>query len=400
MTRHLSAHRLLWLVLLLAIPLSGMARRYTVVVSLDGFRDDYTLAYETPFLDSLARWGVSATMQPSYPSKTFPNHYTLVTGLVPDHHGIIDNKFYDRKSGLTFSLGDKRTKQDPRFWGGEPIWHTASRQGLKCGVVYWPGSDVKIGGRYPDYYHDYETKPLLSFAERIAEVGRYLSLPEAVRPSLVLAYFEEPDHTGHVYGPYAPETRRMVSRMDGVVELLWQTLERLPQRDSINFIVLSDHGMTPIDGHHLVDPLDYVDRSLIERIDYALPTHLWPKPGAEDRVYKALSRMPHVRVWRKGEVPAYLHYGSNANIGDLVIHPDMGWTIGSRAPRLKGTHGYDPTDRDMQVIFRAVGPDFKQGYRRSAPFANTAIYPLLCHLLHIRPADCDGQYASVSDLTR
>lgn len=379
---------------------AAFARRYTVMVSLDGFRDDYTRAYSTPFFDAMARMGVSATMQPSFPSKTFPNHYTLVTGLYPDHHGIIANTFHDDTFGLTFSLGNKETKQDPRFWGGEPVWNTAARQHHRVGVVYWPGSDVKVGGRFPDYYHDYEVKPLLSFADRVAEVGRYLRLPEAERPDLVLAYFEDPDHQGHSFGPFSPQTREAVERMDHTILSLYETLQTLPERDSINLIVLSDHGMTQIDEAHLVNPADYVQKDWIERIRYDIPTQVWPAKGCERKVYEALSAMPHVRVWRKAEVPAYLHYGSNRNIAPIVINPDLGWTVGDKALRICGTHGFDPTYVAMQVMVRAVGPDFKQGYHKPDVFGNVNIYSLLCHLLGIEPSAHDGNLQNVSDMLR
>lgn len=390
--------KLFLLAFFLLLPITGIARRYTVMVSLDGFRDDYTRAYHTPFLDSLARIGVSGTMQPSFPSKTFPNHYTLVTGLTPDKHGIIANKFYDIKSGLTFSLGDKRTKQDPQFWGGEPVWNTAAKHGVKTGVVYWPGSDVKIQGRYPDYYHDYEQRPLLSFAERVAEVGRYLRLPENERPELVLAYFEEPDHSGHTYGPWSPQAREAVERMDRVIEELYATLRTLPERDSINLIILADHGMTDIDANHFIDPFLYINKEWVERIQYDYPTHIWAKKNCEDKILKGLANMPHVRAWRKSEIPEYLHYGTNPNIGDIIINPDMGWTIGTEQPRMHGTHGFDPTGQDMQVLFRAVGPDFKHGYHKEQVFSNTNIYPLICHLLGIKPAPCDGSLDAINDM--
>lgn len=382
------------------LSLSGWAKRYTVMVSLDGFREEYTRAYNTPFMNQMAKSGVGAIMQPSFPSKTFPNHYTLVTGLVPAHHGIISNTFFDKKTKRTFSLGNDVTRQDPYFWRGEPIWNTARRQGVKTGVVYWPGSDVKIGGYFPTYYHSYLQKPLLTFAERIAEVTRYLRLPEEERPQLVLAYFEEPDHSGHQYGPWASETRHAVERMDHIVESLYESLQTLPLHDSINLIVLADHGMTSIDNNHVVNPYDYIKREWVERIHFDLPTHVWPKKGCEKKVYEALRKMPHVKVWQKADIPAYLCYSDDDNIGDIVINPDCGWTITEKKVRARGTHGFDHTCFDMQVPFRAVGPDFKQGYTKEGVFSNTNIYSLLCGLLHIQPAPNDGSFEQVRDLLK
>ena len=386
--------------LLVALPVIAWAQHYTVVVSLDGFRDDYTRSFSTPFMASLASRGVRATMQPSFPSKTFPNHYTIATGLVPDHHGIIANKFMDKASGVTFALG-QQTSMDPRFWGGEPIWNTATRQGLKTGVVYWPGSDVAIGGHYPTYYHNYMKKPLLSYAQRLAEVARLLSLPLTDRPRLVMLYFDEPDHTGHSFSPFSKETRRQVEHMDGMLQELYNTLQTLPVSDSVNLIVLSDHGMAPVDAAHQVNISDYVKPEWVERMQVDLPTHIWPRKGCEKLLLKALAGMPHVKVWHKAEVPAYLQYGANANIGDIVVNPDCGWLLTERVvvrEGTRGTHGFDPTCFDMQVPFRAVGPDFKRGYHKPQVFQNTNVYPLLCHLLGIEPAPCDGCLDQVKDM--
>lgn len=384
--------------LCLLLPVVAPARRVTVVVSFDGFRDDYTRCYSTPFLDEMARSGVTAHMQPSFPSKTFPNHYTLATGLVPDHHGIIANTFYDTASRLTFSLGDKTTKQDPRFWGGEPIWNTATQQSKRVCTVYWPGSDVCIQGTYPTEYKDYEVRPLLSFAERVAEVGRYLQLPDSLRPDLIMAYFEEPDHSGHTYGPLAPGTRRAVERMDQIAAELYATMRNAPDADSINLIVLSDHGMTATDADHFVDIGRYLDKDLTERIATDIPTLVWPRKGKAEEALAQLRRVPHARAYRKGEIPEYLHYGSHVNIAPLVLIPDMGWTIGNRPPRPGGSHGFDSSHRDMQVLFRATGPDFKKGYEKPGAFANTCVYPLLCRLLGIRPAACDGNLDDIADI--
>lgn len=388
------------LLLLSLLPMSGLAKRYTIMVSLDGFRQEYTRAYNTPFLNKMGNDGVQAIMQPSFPSKTFPNHYTLVTGLVPAHHGIIANTFLDQKTNRTFSLGNNETRQDPYFWHGEPIWNTATRQGVKSGVVYWPGSDVKIGGHFPTYYHNYLQKPLLTFAERVAEVTRYLRLPEAERPQLVLAYFEEPDHSGHTYGPWASETRHAVERMDHIIESLYESLQTLDIRDSINLIVLADHGMTQTDNNHKVNPYDYVKKEWLERIHCDLPTHVWPKKGCEKKVYEALLKMPHVKVWRKSEMPAYLRYADNENIGEIVVNPDCGWMITDTKVRACGMHGFDNTSFDMQVPFLAIGPDFKTNYTKEQVFSNTAIYGLLCHLLHIQPAQNDGSWDEIKDVVK
>lgn len=370
---------------------AAFAKRTTVFLSLDGFRWDYTEMYHTPFLNQLGQQGVKAVMRPSFPSKTFPNHYTLATGLTPNSHGIIGNTFYDKASGLTFSLGNPQTKQDPRFWKGEPIWITAKRHGLRTATVYWPGSDVAIQGQHPDYWQDYERKPVLSFIARAAEIERLLQLPVAERPDLIMAYFEEPDHDGHEHGPVHFATRTTVEKMDQLLSQLYTAISTLPHADSINFVVTSDHGMTQMSAERFIDLSALLPAEWTERILYDIPVQVFPKKDCADKIVRALQRQPHLRVWKKENVPAYLAYGSNENIGEVVILPDLGWYVGKTPYRLQGAHGYDPTDGDMQVIFRAIGPDFQQAYVRRHTFSNTAIYPLLCRLLRIPPAPHEGR---------
>ena len=194
---------ILTLILTITALLSACAKndQVTVIISLDGFRWDYTQWYDTPFLDRMAQEGVEAALIPSYPSKTFPNHYTLATGLYPDHHGIIGNKFINRATGKKFSLSNREVKHDAHYYGGEPIWLTAQRQGLRTAVFYWPGSDVAVQGKYPDKYFNYDQEPRLTFGQRIDGILKQLRRPEAKRPQLIMAYFEQPDHNGHVYGP-------------------------------------------------------------------------------------------------------------------------------------------------------------------------------------------------------
>lgn len=375
-------------------------RHTTIIISLDGCRWDYPRMYHTPFLDKLGQMGVQAIMQPSFPSKTFPNHYTLATGLVPDHHGLIDNRFYDVKSGLTYSIGDKSTKSDPRFYGGEPIWITAQKQGLKVGVVYWPGSDVAIQGTYPTYYQVYDKVPRLTFPERIAEIERLLKLPDNERPSLVMAYFEEPDHSGHMFGPTSPETRKAVETMDVLLGQLYEDIQRLPNGKDINLIVTSDHGMATTSPERLIHLSDYLKKEWVERVTPSLPTLIFPAKGCTDKVLKALSKVPHLRVWKKNEVPGYLHYGTNPNIAEVVALPDLGWVISETNKVSSGNHGYDPQYSEMHVLFRAAGPDFKQGFNMKRSFRNVDIYPLLSHLLGITPSHNDGNLSEVQELLK
>ena len=381
--------------------------RYVVVVSMDGFRWDYNMMYETPFLDSLARAGVDARMRPSYPSKTFPNHYTIATGLVPDHHGIIANNFTERTSGRRFSLSNPETKFDGHFYGGEPVWITAQKQGLNAGIIYWPGSEVEKQGLRPFVYHKYDNN-LLPFDERIAEVKRLLTLPEAERPRLVMAYFSEPDGTGHDKGPYARQTRKAVMMMDRMMRKLYDVLQSLPIASQIDLIITSDHGMTRTSPERFIPLWDYVKKEWVENFDYSVPAWLDARKveangvtfDYTDSILFALSDVPHLQAWRRSEVPAYLQFGTNENIGDVVLNTDLGWVIGEKYDETTGTHGYDPFFPDMHVNFRAIGPDFKTGYVKEEIFQNINVYPLLCYLLGLAPAPNDGSLEAVRDMLK
>lgn len=372
---------------------------YTVIISLDGFRWDYVEAFDTPFLREMGNQGVKATMTPSFPSKTFPNHYTLATGLVPDHHGIIANKFKVRDENKVFSLSNDETRTNGNYYGGDPIWLTARNQGVTSATVYWVGSDVAIKGQHANYWRDYQEKPLLTLPERTNEIMRLLSLPENERPHLVMAYFEQPDAHGHTYGPISAETRQAMEQMDSLMCSLWMRLMTLPFAADINFIVTGDHGMTWVNPERQLFPKDYLKNDWVELLANDLPTLIYAtKPKYVDSIYNALKKVDHLRVWRRGEVPAYLNYGNNRNMGDVVVLPDIGWVFDNTPWTPGGTHGYDQTLSDMWVAFRAIGPDFKHGYTRQLTFRNVCIYPLLCHLLGLQPSPCDGTLDEVRDL--
>jgi len=361
---------------------------YTVIVSCDGFRWDFPILFETPTMDKLSRIGVQSDMQPSYPASTFPNHYAMATGLYPDHHGIVNNSFWDPDLQLTYAVGDKLTGKDPRFFLGEPIWVTAERQGVKTATIYWVGSDLD-NSRHASYWYDYG-KPLISYEERIQKALEYLQLPEPERPHFIMVYFDEPDKTEHTYGPNSEETRQAVKMADDAVGQLYDGLMKLPIADKINFIVVSDHGMASEDPSRVVNPDDYLKPEWYEHMIISIPTSIFTKPEYRETVYNTLKDIPHLTVWKKKEIPAYLHYGTSKRLGDIIVAPDMDWEFRNTPRGGYGAHGYDPTDPYMHAIFRAVGPAFKKGYI-ARQFENVDIYPLLCHLMGIQPAPCDGK---------
>ena len=374
---------------------------YTVIISLDGLRWDYLDAYDVPFMQQLAREGVKAVMQPSFPSKTFPNHYTLATGLVPDHHGIIANSFWDREGGVEYSLKNKVTRADGKYYGGDPVWLTAKHQGVKTATVFWVGSDVAIQGEHPTYWRDYQTQQL-DFTGRVDEIIRLLKMPEKDRPHLVMAYFEEPDRSGHDHGPMHRLTRRAMEDMDLLLSNLWARIQLLPIADKVNLIITGDHGMTSVDPKRFVDIDDVLPKHWYDRFCNDYPTLIYASaPQYVDSICEAMQHVDHVRAWKAADIPAYLNYGTNKNMGDVVVLPDVGWLFADKpSKKQRGSHGFDHTAADMQVGFRAVGPDFKVGYEKADRFRNVCVYPLLCYLLGVTPSPNDGSLDEVRDMLR
>ena len=371
-------------------------RNLTIVVSLDAFRWDYPTIYNTPWLDSIAANGVAATMVPSYPSSTFPNHFTLATGLVPDHHGIVNSQFWAPEKGELFSMGDSATRYNPYYFGGEPIWVTAKKQGVKSASIYWVGSDVAIQGLYPDYYLRWDNEPRLTYPQRVDEALRIAKLPESERPSLLMVYFDEPDWTTHHYGPIAEESEAVIEELDSLMGILYRGLKELDY--GVNLIVTSDHGMTEISDEKFISIEQTVNPDWVERIVSTNPTTIFCKEGCRDSLFEQLSKVKHISVWRKEEVPAHLNYGTSNHLGDIIVAPDLGWQFATTPRGLNGAHGYDINEPDMQIIFRACGPDFKRGYTLPHTFSNVDLYSILAELLKIEPAKTDGSLEKVQEL--
>lgn len=371
---------------------------YVVLVSMDGFRWDYGKQFNLPNLKQISREGVHAnSMKPSYPTKTFPNHYTIVTGLYPDHHGIINNVFYDASLNESFSLSSN-AKNDSRFYGGNPIWNLAEQQGVKTASFFWPGSD--IDKRNPSYFKNYNGK--IPYGARIDTVMKWLQLPEKQRPHLVTLYFDEPDHSGHNFGPNSPETKKAVIKMDSIMGELSRKLDQLPNGKQINLIIVSDHGMANISNDKKVAVLDYLKPEWLGYKDVINPImSLQAKAGFQDSIYNALKKVSHIKFWKSTEVPKRLHYGTNARVHDFVIEAEKGYSLVSKATtHIKGgTHGYDNNEKDMHAIFYAKGPAFKVD-KTFKTFPNVSVYPLIAHILGLQIGEIDGKLNDVDAMLR
>ena len=367
----------------------------TILVSIDGFRPDYLDRGVTPRLSALAAGGVSASMEPSFPSKTFPNHWTIVTGLYPDHHGITANKFEDpAHPGETFTMAS----DEPYWWSAAaPIWVTAEKAGIRTATMFWPGANVPWGGiRGEDWPHaisggvrpeDWQQyNEAVTGDSRVDAVIDWLRRPAATRPRFVTLYFDTVDTAGHEYGPAAPETTRAVAGVDAEIGRLVDGLATLGQ--TANLVIVADHGMAATSSARTValdtiaDPADY-------RIEEAGPyAGLYPVDGHDAALARAiLGTHPHMTCWRRQDIPARFHYGTNPRIPPYFCLADDGWTIAPTMPtkmQTGGNHGYDNHAADMRALFIANGPAFAAG-KRLPTFENVDVAPLLRDLIGLPP---------------
>jgi predicted AlkP superfamily pyrophosphatase or phosphodiesterase len=373
--------------------LAQQGKPYVILVSLDGFRYDYAGKYGAPNLVSLAARGASAPegMIPSYPSVTFPNHYTLVTGLYPEHHGIVANSFYDPALKQSYASNQSRSTADGQWYGGVPLWVLAEKQGMRSACFFWPSSDAEIDGTRPTYYLNYDGR--IPDDERIEQVISWLKLPPEQRPHFITLYYSEPDHAGHEFGPESQQTADAVHHVDALIGTLVADLKGLPLR--VDLIVVSDHGMATVQGDW-IDLDHYADLSQFQT-DGSL---LYPNDeAAAARAYRQLrGASDKFVVYRRSGVPARLHYDSNARIGDPVVIPTGPYMIRAHAPHtpedpkpdVKGMHGYDPNKmKSMRAIFYAAGPDIRPGVTLP-PFENTEIYPFVARILGLPIGAVDG----------
>jgi predicted AlkP superfamily pyrophosphatase or phosphodiesterase len=363
-------------------------RPLTILISIDGFRSDYLQRGVTPTLSALAAEGATGPMRPSFPSVTFPNHYTLVTGLHPDHHGIVGNAFNDPLLGR-FSM--QRTETG--WWDqGEPIWITAEKAGLLTATMFWPGSETFIDNIRPTYWRPFDQT--VSGDDRVWQVLTWLDSAGNLRPDFVTLYFDTVDTAGHRHGPDAPETTAAAAAIDASIAGLVQGLKDRGLYDRTTLVIVADHGMAATSPDRVTYLDDLVDPAAIDVV-YAGPVvYLDPTLGHEAEVEAALVRsLDHGECWRRAEIPARFVLGSNPRVSSIVCLAETGWLFATRARTVRspgGAHGYDNQAPEMRALFIAHGPGIARGVTLTE-MDSVDVQPLLARLLGLEVPAGDGR---------
>ncbi|XP_067467965.1 venom phosphodiesterase 1 isoform X1 [Thunnus thynnus] len=389
---------------------AGFERQPLLLVSLDGLRAEYLRTWSKliPVLDKLKRCGTSAEyMQAAFPSKTFPNHYTIVTGLYPESNGLIDNTMYDPVFDATFSLSNSE-KDNPAWYLGQPIWHTAKYQGLKSGTFFWPGSDVKINNSFPDIYQPYNGK--VPFEERVFNVLKWLQLPDDERPDFFTLYLEEPDKSGHSFGPVSGGLIEGLQGVDKIIGQLMNGLKQIGLDRCLNIIIVADHGMedTSCDRKEVLQDMVgdiskyWVTEGTLGRIRAKNKDTVLDSAGL---VANMTCKKPDQKIkpYLKANLPKRLHFANSRRIEDVSVLVDPKWLFerypGSLTFCAGGAHGYDNDAESMHAIFLSYGPKF-QYETEIEPFSNIELYNLMCDVLQISPTVNNGTHGSMNHVLR
>ena len=395
---------LVWIPMPLLANSNMPASKGLILISIDGFAKDYWSRYPTPTLKQLANEGTIASLQPVFPTKTFPNHYSIVTGLYPAKHGIIENNIYDASFDSIFRLSLREEVANPRWWLGEPIWVTAEQQGVRTATFFYPGSEAPIKGVQPTRWQPYDGE--VTNLARVEAVLGWLDLPVAERPRFMTMYFSSVDDAGHAYGPNAPETAAAVAEIDAVLGVFVAGLKQRGLYGQYDLMIVSDHGMAEVKANQTIHLDQFFDASQAALVLWTPEiVSIFPKPGQLNAIYQELQQRlpPQAKVYRKKDLPARWHYQDSKRIAPLIVVPDVGWRLMQQAKhqqwlakhgqhKITGSHGYDNQAPSMQAIFIGHGPSFVAG-RQIPAFENIELYNLMCRILGITPAANDGNSA-------
>ncbi|WP_233081672.1 ectonucleotide pyrophosphatase/phosphodiesterase [Rheinheimera soli] len=373
-----------------------------LLISIDGFGQKYWDSYKAPVLHQLAQGGARAlSMQPVFPTKTFPNHYSIATGLYPANHGIVENNIYDADFDAVFRMSKPEEVTNGRWWLGEPIWVTAEKQGVKTGTYFFPGSEAAIKGVRPGLWQAYDGS--VSNIDRVNSVLAWLDLPVEQRPKFLTLYFSSVDDAGHAYGPESKQVADAIADVDQALGVLVKGLQQRGLQHSINLMLVSDHGMAKVPQDQVMAMDQLFDQKKAALVLWTPEiVSIFPKKAELEAIYQQLktSLPPQARVYKKSELPERWHYQNSTRIAPLLVVPDTGWRLMQKHRQkewlekpgrsaVTGSHGYDNNSPAMQAIFVGYGPAFAAGSQIPA-FSNIELYNLMCRILGIQPAPNDG----------
>lgn len=384
-------------------------RPTVILISIDGMRADYLDRFKPPALTRMAKEGTRAKwMVPSFPTKTFPNHYTIATGLYPANHGIVENSVYD--FGTVLTMSKREEVRNPRWWGGEPIWVTATKQGQLAGSYFFVGTEAPI--QRVNIWKTRNYNGGVPNNMRVDKVLSWLDNPAANRPTMITLYFSDVDDAGHEFGPDAEETKYAVWDVDDSIGRLMNGLRERGVEDKVNVIVVSDHGMAKVNLRNTTFLDDHFDLADTERILWTNEiVQIFPKAGKEDVIFEKIKALPHVSCWKKRDIPGRLNYRHGERVAPIVCSSKEGWlTTNHRRyedwmkdlddpDRPRGAHGYDNALESMRATFIARGPAFKSGFVAD-PFPNVDIYNVMCSVLGLKAASNDGNFERVKAMLR
>lgn len=379
---------------------------YVILISADGYRYDYTEKYHAKNLTSLSEEGIRAeAMLPSFPSITFPNHYSIITGLYPSHHGIVDNIFYDPQKGY-YKIFDKSTVRDGSWYGGLPLWGLAEQQKTLSACLFWVSSESDAGNVRPTYYYNYNDK--FTNEQKTDIICQWLQLPEKQRPHFITLYFPEVDKNGHLYGPDATQTENAVLAVDSAIGKLTQKVKAL-NLPNVNFIFVSDHGMIKVNTEEPLKIPSFIDRKKNEVVNSNTIVRITVKNKSEVKsLFKKLKQLKskEYTVYLSKRMPKHLHYSSKDNlqgrIGDIILLPKAPKIFVDEGKKITpGKHGYDVSETpEMKAVFYAWGPAFKQHTKINA-FENVNIYPLIAHILKLKISQpIDGKFNVLKNILK
>lgn len=374
---------------------------YLVLVSFDGFRADYLDLYDTPAFDRVAERGVLAEgLIPPYPSLSYPSHYTLATGLWPESHGIVGNRFYDPVRDEIFDYREESDVQDGSWYSGEPIWVTAEKQGMVAASYFWVGDEAEIAGGRPSYWYEYDNR--VPSQAQVDQAIEWLSLPRERRPHLITLHFSDVDAAGHAHGPLSAEVDLAVQRVDDYLDQLIRGISTLPHGERVNLVLVSDHGM----AEALPADAEFLDLSAFpaaQLVGGSATASVFVE-GDGDALYAVYESVraqlsDDVGVFLRSDAPERFHISGTARAGDILIAPPIGVTVWEAGEEIgeRYTHGWDPEAPEMHGIFIASGPRIREGARLRA-FPSVNVYPFLASLMALESREVDGSLATLGDL--